>query len=65
MNEQMMFEQSHGTSARHEKRREDGVEYKLRVIPGSDGMLELVEVEPRPSLFAEWGRLMQFTPWNI
>ncbi|MEM9623954.1 MAG: hypothetical protein AAF993_20105 [Pseudomonadota bacterium] len=47
---------------RAHRTRKEGVEYKLRVIPGSDGLLELVEVH-EPNIFHEWARLMQFTGW--
>lgn len=47
---------------RAERRREHGVEYKLRVIEGSGGMLELVEKPPRSKhWFHEWARLMYLT----
>ncbi len=48
---------------RAHRRRREGVEYKLRVIPGSDGLLELVEVR-EPNLFIEWARLVQLTGWH-
>ena len=49
---------------RAHQRRQDGVEYKLRVVPGSGGMLELVEQPPKPSgWFAEYARAMQMTTW--
>ncbi len=48
---------------RAHRRRKAGVKYRLRVIPGSDGLLELVEVhEPNP--FLEWARLMQLSGWH-
>ena len=50
---------------RAEKRRRDGVQYKLRVIHGSGGLLELVEEEPPRSWFMEWARLMQHTGWGM
>ncbi len=51
--------------ARQARRRKEGVDYKLRVIPHSGGMLELVEVEPRPNPFLEWARVMQLTGWSL
>ena len=52
-------------STRAHKLRREGVEYKLRMIPGSNGQMELVEVQPRPNEFSEWARLMQLTGWHI
>ena len=48
---------------RAQKRRKPGVEYRLRVIKGSDGMLELVEVRPPRHWLDEWARIMP-TPWG-
>jgi len=49
-------------TVRAERRREDGVEYKLRVIHGSGGKLELVEEPPRNQhWFHEWARIMYLT----
>ena len=48
----------------HRLRRE-GKDYKLRVIPRSGGMLELVEVHEPPSRFHEWARAMQFMGWHV
>lgn len=45
--------------------RRDGVDYKLRVIPRSGGMLELVEVEQTPNRFHEWARMMNFIGWHV
>lgn len=59
------FQVSERVSQRAYRRRRDGVEYKLQVIPGSDGLLELVEQQPRPSLFTEWARAMQLTGWSF
>ena len=53
---------------RAHRRRKDGVEYKLRVIEGSSGLLELVEEPPKQSWFQEWARimyLMQRSGWGI
>jgi hypothetical protein len=52
-------------AVRAHRRRKDGVEYRLQMIPGSDGLLELVEQRPKPSRFAEWARAMQFTGWGF
>ena len=47
---------------RAHRERQEGVEYKLRVIEGSNGMLELVEKQPRHrSWFHDWARAMQFS----
>jgi len=45
--------------------RKPGVKYTLRLIEGSGGQLELVEEKPRPSLFTEWARVMQFSGWTM
>ena len=47
--------------------REDGKEYVLRVIEGSGGQLELVEIEQQKKLhwFFEWARIMQLTGWGM
>jgi len=51
---------------RAHRQRQDGVEYKLRVIEGSDGLLELVEIQPqRRSWFHDWARAMQFSSWGL
>ena len=42
-------------------RRQPGVEYKLRVIPGTGGQLELVDVEARQSRMLQWAHLMNMT----
>ncbi len=47
------------------KRPQEGVKYKLRVIHGSGGMLELVEEEPPRSWYMEWARLMQHAGWGM
>ena len=52
-------------AVRAHRRRKDGVKYTLRVIKGSDGLLELVEERPRPSAFSEWARVMQYTGWSL
>lgn len=52
-------------AVRAHRRRRDGVEYRLQVIPGADGLLELVEQQPKPSRFVEWARAMQFTGWGF
>ena len=51
--------------ARAHRQRQDGVEYKLRVIEGSGGLLELVEHQPRRSWFHDWARAMQFSGWGL
>ncbi len=48
-------------TARAHARRRDGVEYKLRVIPGSGGQLELVEKEPQQSRLLQWAHLSNLT----
>ena len=56
------------SETRAHQRRKDGVEYKLRVIHGSGGLLELVEEAPKQSWFHEWARimyLMQRSGWGI
>ncbi len=63
MNDQENLQEQQAVRAR--RRRQDGVAYKLRVIEGSDGLLELVE-EPRPRhWFVEWARIMQYSGWSI
>ena len=53
-------------SKRAHRQRQEGVEYKLRVIEGSGGLLELVEQEPRQrSWFHDWARAMQFSGWGL
>lgn len=55
----------HEQTIRAHQRRQDGVAYKLRVVPGSGGLLELVEQPPKPSgWFAEYARAMQLTTWS-
>ncbi len=51
--------------ARSLRRRREGVDYKLRVIPHSGGMLELVEVDPEPCRFRDYARLMQVSGWFL
>lgn len=50
----------------HEQRRA-GVPYKLSVIDGSGGMLQLVEEDRRPKAhwFFEWTRAMQFSNYGM
>lgn len=43
------------------RRRVDGVKYKLCVIPGSGGQLELVEEPPPRNWFHECARAMSIT----
>jgi hypothetical protein len=62
MNEQQ--EIAERRKVRAHRRRKQGVEYKLRVIHGSGGMLELVEEEKPRHWFAEWARIMQLTGWH-
>jgi len=51
---------------RAHRRPQAGVEYELRVIHGSGGMLELVEKEPRRRhWFMEWARAMQYGGWTL
>ena len=53
-------------SVRAHRRRQDGVQYKLRVIEGSGGLLELVEEPPKSRhWFIEWARLMQLANWTL
>jgi dethiobiotin synthetase len=53
-------------TARAHRQRREGVEYKLRVIEGSGGLLELVEKQPqRRSWFHDWARAMQFSGWGL
>ncbi len=61
-----LFDSQTQESVRAHRRRQDGVQYKLRVIEGSGGLLELVEEQPpsRP-WFLEWARLMQFANWTL
>ena len=47
------------------KRRKEGAEYRLRVIPHADGLLELVEVPPKQNGFLQWAAQMQFMGWHI
>ena len=47
------------------RRRKQGKEYKLRVIHGSGGMLELVEVEPRRHWLHEWARIGEISGWGL
>ena len=54
----------HEQPIRAHQRRQEGVEYKLRVVPGSGGLLELVEQPPKANgWFAENARAMQLTTW--
>ncbi len=53
------------TALRTHTRRKDGVQYKLRVVDGTGGMLELVEVPPPRTWFEEWTRVMHITGWSI
>ncbi len=40
--------------------------YELRVIHGTGGLLELVEIQPRKhQWFHDWVRAMQFAHWNF
>jgi len=60
----------HETSAQLDDRaqrcRQPGVQYKLRVIEGSGGLLELVEQEsPGRHWFMEWARAMQHSGWTL
>ena len=57
-------------SARQSERacrtRQPDVEYKLRVIPDSNGLLELVEVPPKKQhWFLEWARAMSMAGWTL
>ena len=53
-------------TVRAHRPRQDGVQYKLRVIEGSGGLLELVEEQPRNrSWFHDWARAMQFSGWGL
>ncbi len=55
------YEAVRSRTVRAHARRKEGVEYKLRVIPGSGGQLELVEVEARRSRMLQWAHLMNMT----
>ncbi len=44
---------------------EPGVQYKLRVIENSGGMLELVEERPKLHWFLEWASVMQRSGWGF
>ena len=59
------YERIEYQAQRAHRRRQDGVQYKLRVISGSGGMLELVEEEPPRHWFHEWSRIMQLTGWGL
>ena len=49
-------------SFRAQRERQDGVQYELRVIEGTGGMLELVEEPSRKEhWFHEWARLMHLS----
>ncbi len=51
---------------RAHRSREPGVEYKLRVIEGTNGMLELVEVQPKKQhWFLQWAHLMALANWTV
>jgi len=50
---------------RAHRQRQEGVEYKLRVIEGSGGLLELVEKQPQRSWFHDWARAMPFGSWGL
>ena len=45
--------------------RKEGVDYKLRVIPRSGGMLELVEVQDPPNRYYEWAKMMHYIGWHV
>ncbi len=46
--------------------RRSRVKYKLRVIEGSGGMLELIEEEqPKVHWFLEWARATQDIGWGM
>ncbi|MEM7077502.1 MAG: hypothetical protein AAF513_02635 [Pseudomonadota bacterium] len=57
------------SAARREQRAhlrpQAGVDYRVRVIPGSGGQLELVEQEPKRSTFLEWSRMMHYSGWGF
>jgi hypothetical protein len=59
------YELSEPVTTRAHRQRKPGVEYKLRVIPGSDGLLELVEVPPPGNWFTEWARVMSLAGWTL
>ena len=51
---------------RSQQTRQPGVQYKLRVIEGTGGLLELVEQPPKAKgWFAEYARVMQFSSWTM
>ncbi|MEM6999969.1 MAG: hypothetical protein AAF529_04240 [Pseudomonadota bacterium] len=61
MNDDVLHAQQ---TVRAHRRRQDGADYKLRVIPNSGGMLELVEQRPQQHWFVEWARAMQLSGWG-
>ena len=57
--EELLLDQQ---SVRAQRQRQDGVQYELRVIEGTGGMLELVEEPSREKhWFHEWARLMHLS----
>ena len=51
---------------RAQQARQPGVQYKLRVIEGTGGLLELVEQRPKAKgWFAEYARVMQLSGWTM
>ena len=63
MQEELSYEDR--IAARARRTRQDGVKYKLRVIEGSGGLLELVEEKPPRHWFHEWARAMSVAGWGI
>ena len=55
------LEAERSVAERASKRPEQGVSYRLRVIKGSGGLLELVEERPRLTWFQEWARAMHMS----
>ena len=51
--------------ARARRLRREGADYKLRVIPRSGGLLELVEVQERPNRYYEWAKMMNHMGWYV
>lgn len=53
---------SNQRTVRAQRQRQDGLQYELRVIEGTGGMLELVEEPSRKEhWFHEWARLMHLS----
>ena len=55
---ELLGQERRSVEERASKLRKEGVEYKLRVIPGTGGKLELVEQEPRRTGMLRWAHFM-------